>query len=97
MRIPPMLESVDVASARDYLRLAAANIRRVLLDLARHYDGPRGLGANHASPPPERAAETPSDAATEPFGAPLQLAAWTEFHERVATLPEDECETFGLL
>jgi RNA polymerase sigma-70 factor (ECF subfamily) len=97
MRIPSMLEKIDVASVRDYLRLAAVNIRRVLLDLARHYDGPHGLGANHASPLPRPAGETPSDAATESLAAPLQLAGWTEFHERVAGLPEDECEIFDLL
>jgi RNA polymerase sigma factor (sigma-70 family) len=101
MRIPQMLERVEVPSVRDYLRLAAANIRRVLIDLARHYDGPHGIGAHHASPPPVPPdgleGGTPAEASTQPLGAPLELAGWTEFHEQVASLPEEECEIFGLL
>jgi RNA polymerase sigma factor (sigma-70 family) len=100
-RIPRMLERLDVPSVRDFLRLAAANIRRVLIDLARHYDGPHGLGTHHASPfpasPNGKVSDTPSDASDESLGGPLQLAGWTEFHERVAALPDDECEIFGLL
>src|SRR5436189_5752012 len=33
----------------DFFRLAALNIRRELLDLARHYYGPQGEGPHHAS------------------------------------------------
>jgi DNA-directed RNA polymerase specialized sigma24 family protein len=100
-RIPKMLERIDVPSVRDYLRLAAGHKPWTLITMARHYYGANGIGANHQSPRPAapggRAGETPTNAVTEPFGAPLQLAGWTEFHGRVAELPEDECEIFGLL
>ena len=39
-------------SVRDFFRLAAALIRRELIDLARRYSGPMGLGANTAGPGP---------------------------------------------
>ncbi len=32
----------------DYFRLAAATIRRELIDLSRRHFGPHGIGANHA-------------------------------------------------
>ena len=49
MRLYRSLSDVQPASAADFYRLAALNIRRELLDLAKHYYGPRGLGANYAS------------------------------------------------
>jgi RNA polymerase sigma-70 factor (ECF subfamily) len=86
------LEEVHPNTVRDFLALGAKQIRRELLDLVRHYYGPLGLGANHAScngsAPPE-----PRDAAPEPAA----LLAWCEFHERIQGLPSDERELVDLL
>src|SRR3954454_19760024 len=49
LRLDPALQAVIPPTAHDFFRLAAAQIRRELIDLARHYHGPEGLGANHAS------------------------------------------------
>jgi DNA-directed RNA polymerase specialized sigma24 family protein len=38
------------STALDFLKLAAAQIRRELIDMARHYGGPQGLGAHHFTP-----------------------------------------------
>ena len=40
---------VKPASVRSFINLAAVQIRRELIDLARHYDGPEGPGRHHAS------------------------------------------------
>src|SRR5947209_2117063 len=44
VRLLRALAEVRPASAREFLGLAAEQIRRELLDLARHYYGPRGPG-----------------------------------------------------
>src|SRR5262249_49434777 len=74
-------------------------IRRELLDLAKHYYGPRGLGANYASVDrgPDQSQAEP--AADQPAAAddPGQLEAWAAFHEQVERLPAEEKEVFDLL
>ena len=49
IRLDRALRAVAPPTARDFFRLAAAQVRRELIDLARHYQGPRGLGAHHAT------------------------------------------------
>src|SRR5579885_1307392 len=49
LRLYRTLQQVPVETTRDFFRLAALNIRRELLDLAKHYYGPQGHGARHAS------------------------------------------------
>ena len=73
----------------------ARNAPAELIDLARRYYGPQGLGANHATnlTGPERPGQEPGDLSHEP-GA---LALWTELHEQVAALPEEEREVVSLL
>ncbi|MFO0881717.1 MAG: sigma-70 family RNA polymerase sigma factor [Gemmataceae bacterium] len=98
LRLWKALEDVKPATARDFYRLAALQIRRELLDLARRHQGPHGLGANHesvgAAPGEEsgRAAD-PADQTHDPG----RLAEWTDFHHQVEQLPEEERETFDLL
>ena len=67
-----------------------------MLDLARRYDGPEGIGSNSSSqagedePSPPRG---PTDTTFDPHG----LAEWTEFHEHVDALPDQERAMFDLL
>ena len=100
LRITRMLDRVEVASVRDYLRLAATNIRRELIDLARHISGAEGIGANQATPPPRRPDQSDqgpaNDPAAESSGDALSLADWTEFHEQVEKLPSSERAVFEL-
>src|SRR3954454_17307777 len=51
LRLTRALKAVKPASPRDFLNLAANQIRRELYDLARHEYGPEGPGAHHASGP----------------------------------------------
>ena len=48
-RLCRALQTVKPQSVRSFLNLGAEQIRRELIDLAHHYRGPQGLGANHAS------------------------------------------------
>jgi RNA polymerase sigma factor (sigma-70 family) len=95
VRLHRSLESVQPDSPRHFLNLAAAQVRRVLIDLARKYAGPQGLGANHES----RAGQF-SASGTARFvdtTEPGDYAQWAEFHECIESLPEAEREVFGLL
>jgi RNA polymerase sigma-70 factor (ECF subfamily) len=77
--------------------LAAVQIRRELIDLARHHYGPQGAAAHHHSQAPAAAAQQPAHEAADLSGEPSRLAAWGEFHEQVAILPEEEREVFELI
>ena len=100
IRLDRALRAVAPPTARDFFRLAAAQVRRELIDLARHYQGPRGLGAHHST----RADHGDSAdgvamaaAAPETTYDPGRLAAWAEFHAAVAALGEADRELFDLL
>jgi RNA polymerase sigma-70 factor (ECF subfamily) len=101
MRLYRSLSETKPASVVDFFRLAALHIRRELYDLAKHYYGPRGAGAHHATAAWKRSPDE-SDVvdAWEPATGgedPVQLAAWAEFHAGVEQLPEEEREVFDLL
>jgi RNA polymerase sigma-70 factor (ECF subfamily) len=99
LRLDRALRAVTPPTARDFFCLAAAQIRRELIDLARHHSGPEGLGAHHASqagrcgPEAQADALDPSDLTDDP----ARLMDWTEFHRQVDALDEQEREVFDLL
>jgi RNA polymerase sigma-70 factor (ECF subfamily) len=100
LRLYRTLGQVKVESARDFFRLAALNIRRELLDLAKHYYGPQGQGAHHATDPGGAPPSGQDASPLDPGGLsqePSRLAAWGEFHEKIGTLPDEEREVFDLL
>jgi RNA polymerase sigma factor (sigma-70 family) len=100
LRLLQALASVKISSAQEFFRLAALQIRRELLDLARHYYGPQGIGAKHATGPPDAAGQQASPAPNDPSDStfdPAKLAVWTEFHRQVEALPDEEREAFDLL
>jgi hypothetical protein len=59
LRLLRAVEQARPETARGFLALAALQVRRELLDLARHYSGPLGLGAHHASRPADAASAAP--------------------------------------
>jgi RNA polymerase sigma factor (sigma-70 family) len=75
---------------RDFVRLASVNIRRALLDLVKHYYGPRGLDVRQAGTP------LPAHEARESDEA-KRLEAWSAFHRQAERLPEEQREVFDLL
>jgi RNA polymerase sigma-70 factor (ECF subfamily) len=92
LRLHRALEAVTPASLREFYRLAALQVRRELIDLARHHYGPEGPAAHQESVGAE-----PPEAPAEATWGPTRLAAWAEFHEQAGALPEDEREVFDLL
>ncbi len=94
LRLLRALQEARPKDTREFFALAAEQIRRELLDLARHYFGPLGEGARHLSAngegPPlyERADESLE---------PSRLAEWCEFHRHIAGLPEPEREVVDLI
>ena len=101
IRLHRTLRQMPVQTSLDFFRLAALNIRRELLDLARHYYGPQGQGAHHTSWDPDGSATAQDDsgpaAPADLSQEPSRLAAWGEFHEQIGALPDEEREAFDLL
>jgi RNA polymerase sigma-70 factor (ECF subfamily) len=95
MRLLRALQAVEVTNTRQFLGLAATMIRRELLDLARHFQGPQGIGANHDSVSPG-SGSGPGIVAVAPQEAPDQLERWASLHTAVEDLPVELRETFGL-
>jgi len=92
------LESVCPASPRQFYGLAATQIRRVLIDMARHYQGPQGLASNQETGSLGGAAKEGGDGGSgDRREEPGSLLEWTEFHGLVESLPEEEREVFNLL
>ena len=95
IRLHRALAEVKVESVRHFFNLAAVQVRRELLDLAKHHFGPEGCGAKH---------HTDGQPADDQGGAlhgraeePDDLEGWSEFHARVEKLPEDEREVVNAL
>jgi RNA polymerase sigma-70 factor (ECF subfamily) len=97
LRLDRALKAVVPPTSRDYFRLAAAMIRRELIDLARHHFGPEGGGAHHASLGGDEVASGDAPGPSDRTQDPAQLASWTEFHEQVDALDEEDRELFDLL
>lgn len=101
VRLCRALDSQRPATVREFFGLAALQIRRELVDLARHYKGPEGLGENHASQALGNQSTggspgggyQPADSTCDP----QKLAEWAEMHECAANLPAEEKEVFELL
>jgi RNA polymerase sigma-70 factor (ECF subfamily) len=96
LRLDRALQAVEVPSPRDFLRLATTQIRRELIDLARHHAGPKGLGANLVPPGQLEPGETPPEPA-DCSADPDQLARWHDLHTQIADLEEEDRELFELL
>jgi len=100
MRLYRALESVQPNGVVDFFRLAALNIRRELLDLVKHYYGPQGAGAHHATIGPKADGDSSPPSPLEQAAAddsPSRLAFWTEFHQEIDRLPDEDREVFDLL
>jgi RNA polymerase sigma-70 factor (ECF subfamily) len=92
LRLHRALAEIQPETPRQFYALAARQIRRELLDLARQQYGPHGVGANHDTDSGV-AAEQQAVEADEPH----TLDGWTRFHEQVEKLPNDQREVFDLL
>jgi RNA polymerase sigma-70 factor (ECF subfamily) len=87
IRLLNALRELRPGSSREFFNLAAVQVRRELLDLARRYSGRCWKTADESSRP------EPHDRSPE-HG---ELDLWTRFHEAVENLPTEEREAVGLL
>lgn len=100
LRLYRALQTTRPTEVRGFFALAALQIRRELIDLARRYFGPEGLGANHESREGWQD-ETPSHGSRLLAGSasldPRRLARWTDFHDQAGQLPTEEREVFDVI
>lgn len=96
LRLHRALRHINPGSTREFFQLASKLIRRELIDLLRHYHGPQGHGALHNSIA-GHADPVAGGAAGNSSLDPGKLAAWTEFHECIERLPDEEREVFDLM
>jgi RNA polymerase sigma-70 factor (ECF subfamily) len=97
IRLCRALQQVRPATPRDFYALATMQIRRELIDLARHFAGRENAAAHHESDPvgpdePRAGRDSPDETHD-----PAALADWAEFHTQVTALPHEDREVFGLL
>jgi RNA polymerase sigma factor (sigma-70 family) len=89
LRLIQALDQVEPPTVADFFRLAAHKVRQVLLDMAERQ---RRRAAREVT-------GDDSGGITSMGGQtldPARLAQWSEFHARVANLPEDERKVFEL-
>ena len=98
LRLHRSLREVRPDSKRAFFGLAATQMRRTLIDLARHYYGSYGHGRHHQSVGQDRTSGHPHQAIEGRDNTkPEDLQRWTEFHEAIECLPEDEKEVISLI
>ena len=99
IRLDRALQTVRPESTRRFVGLAATQIRRELIDLARHHYGPQGDGAHHASDPGQANSQgggkplyDPGARDTSPSEIPQE--DMERFHAAVGDLPDELREVF---
>jgi len=100
LRLHRSLLEVRPDSPRSFFGLAATQIRRTIIDLARHHFGPEGEAARHHTEARRIAADDQGGRlqdVDDRRGAPDSASAWTEFHEAVEALPVEEREVLDLV
>lgn len=99
LRLHRALAEARPQSPRELMMLAAAQVRRELLDLSRRYAGPHSHAAHHATN--FVATDLDPDAVpfhTERSAAPDQaLDRWSLFHAAIDGLPAESREMFHLV
>lgn len=97
MRLYRSLHEVKPQNERMFFGLATTQIRRTLIDLARHYYGPLGIGAKHHSD--GNLGVSRATLQNHPDGAsrPETLEEWAGFHEAVEAISAPEREVFQLV
>lgn len=83
------LQRIRPDSVRSFYGLAAAQMRRELIDLSRHYFGPHGDGTHQIHTDEIERVTTREDDTGE-------LEAWARFHEAVESLPVEPRTVFEL-
>lgn len=99
IRLDRALQTVRPESTRRFIGLAATQIRRELIDLARHHYGPLGDGAHHASDPGQADSQGGGNPLYDPGGkgtssSEIPREDMERFHAAVGDLPDELREVF---
>jgi RNA polymerase sigma-70 factor (ECF subfamily) len=97
LRLCRALTAIIPDSVPGFFALAALQIRRELVDLARHYFGRAHKQETQGPCQTGESTITFTGDQPDPSHDPARLAAWTEFHEQAGALPEEEKEVFDLV
>jgi len=99
MRLHRALAAMQFQPPRSIMALAATQVHRELIDLARRHAGPSSYAANHGTNVmPATAGESePQHHIDCSPAAETSLDRWTLFHQAIASLPEEEREIFHLV
>jgi RNA polymerase sigma-70 factor (ECF subfamily) len=97
LRLLRALREVEPASVRDFFGLAAEQMRRELLDLARRYRAQRVTGPSRAADPERSDSRALALDLPAPAEDPDEIEKWCAFHEAVGQLPVIEREVVGLI
>ena len=89
LRLHRALAEVQVESVRHFFNLAAVQVRREPLDLAKHHFGPEGAANHHTDGQP---ADDEGGSLHDRAEEPEDVSGWGEFHAQVEKLPADELE-----
>jgi RNA polymerase sigma factor (sigma-70 family) len=92
VRLLQALDKAEPPTVADFFRLAAHKFRQVLLDMAQ---SERRRGQREVLGLSGTDSEGPAPSAARTFD-PARLALWTEFHEKVATLSDQERAVFEM-
>lgn len=100
LRLHRALGQMTVDSPRAVMALAATQIHRELIDLARRHAGPASFAANHATRlgPADGSGAGAAPHPIADAAAPAEPEdRWTQFHEAITSLPGELREVFQLV
>ena len=97
IRLHRSLSELQPESVEQFMGLAATQIRRSLLDLARHHFGPEGAAKLHYSDVARTDLPLQVDIQPDKTDEPQSMDEWTLFHEAVQQLPDEEKQVFHLV
>jgi RNA polymerase sigma-70 factor (ECF subfamily) len=100
LRLYRSLRQTQPESVQHFWNLAALQVPRTLIDLARRHYGPEGQAAHYHSDSAlgrDAARDEIIPNTPQPSAEPQTLDAWCDFHEAVDRLPEPERDVFQFL
>jgi RNA polymerase sigma-70 factor (ECF subfamily) len=97
LRLHRSLSEIKPRSVPEYLGLAATQIRRSLIDLARHHFRAKGDAAHHQTDDVRCERGSLVQNQSDRFSEPQTIEQWSNFHEHIEGLPAQEREVFNLL
>jgi RNA polymerase sigma-70 factor (ECF subfamily) len=98
MRLLRGLQQMEApGSMREFYGLAAQQLRRELLDLARHYASSKGPAGLQLGLTPDEDTDARNIEPSSPLEDSDDIDAWARFHQEVDRLPSEEREVVGLI